>query len=58
MEEFNEIELLEKEGKAILKIDDIKIKGLIGYDIKRDTDTVNVVIHISVPTKNFKTTEN
>ena len=58
MEEFNKIELYEKEGKATLKIDDIKIKGLMGYGIERDTDTVNIVIHISVPTKNFKTIEN
>ena len=56
MEEFNEIELLEKDQKTSLKIDNIKIKNLIGYKIKRDTDMVELTLTISVPVKNFKTT--
>lgn len=58
MVEFNEIELLEKNGKAFLKIDNVKINGLTDYEIKRGTNMVDVNITISVPTENFKTIEN
>lgn len=58
MKEFDELELLEKDGKTSLKINNIKIKSLMGYKIKRDTDTVDVTITISVPVQNLKTIEN
>lgn len=58
MKEFDELEFLEKDGKTSLKINNIKIKSLMGYKIKRDIDMVDVTITISVPVKNFKTTEN
>lgn len=58
MKEFDEVELFEKEGKGSLKINNVKIKSLTDYNIKRDTDMVDVTMTISVPTQNFKTVEN
>ena len=52
---FNEIELLENEDYAEMKIDGIKIKKLSSYAIKRDTDIVEISLKISVPAKNFIT---
>lgn len=53
--EFNFIELAEKDGKGKIKIDGVNIKGITGYEIKRDTDIVEVKITINVPSKNLKT---
>lgn len=58
MKEFDEVVLFEKEGKGSLKINNVKIKSLTGYNIKRDTDMIDVTMTISVPTQNFKTVEN
>lgn len=54
-EEYNFIELTEKDGKGKIKIDEIEIKGIEGYEIKRDTNIVKIKITINVPSKNFKT---
>lgn len=53
--EFNFIELTEKDGKGKIKIDEIEIKGLEEYEIKRDTNIVKIKITINVPSKEFKT---
>lgn len=53
--EYNFIELTEKDGKGKIKIDEIEIKGLEEYEIKRDTDIAKIRITINVPLKNFKT---
>lgn len=53
--EFNFIELIEKDGKGKIKIDEIEIKGLEEYEIKRDTDIAKIRITINVPLKKFKT---
>lgn len=53
--EFNFIELAEKDGKGKIKIDGVNIKGITGYEIKRDTDIAKIRITINVPLKNFKT---
>ena len=58
MEEFDEVELLEKNGKGSLKINNVKIKSLTSYNIERGTDTIDVTVKISVPTQNFRTVEN
>ena len=58
MEEFDEVELLEKNGKGSLKINNVKIKSLTSYNIERGTDTIDVTVTISVPTQNFRTVEN
>ena len=50
---FNFIELTEKDGKG--KIDEIEIKGIEGYEIKRDTDIAKIKITINVPSKCLKT---
>jgi len=52
---FNVIEISEKNGKGEIKIDETKLKGLLEYQIKRDTDIVSLTIKISVPPRNFKT---
>lgn len=52
---FNFIELTEKDGKGKIKIDEIEIKGIEGYEIKRDTDIAKIKITINVPSKNFNT---
>lgn len=54
-EEFNFIELTEKGGKGKIKIDKVDIKGLTKYEIKRDTDIVEIKLTINVPTSNLKT---
>ncbi len=54
-EDFNFIELSEKDGKGKIKIDGTDIKSITGYEIKRDTDIVEVKITINVPSKNLKT---
>ena len=54
MEEFNQIQLEEQNGNGKITIDNIELKGLTKYEIKRDTDIVQLTISISVPTKNFK----
>lgn len=56
MEEFNQIQLEEQNGKGKITIDNLELKGLTKYQIKRDTDIVELTISISVPTKNFTTT--
>lgn len=55
MEYFNQIELTEDGGIGEISIDGTKIKGVTKYEIKRDTDIVNLTVNISVPTRNFKT---
>ena len=52
---FNCIEITEQNGTGLIKIDGTTIKGLSKYEIKRDTDIVNLTICISVPPKNLKT---
>ena len=54
-EEYNFIELTEKDGKGKIKIDEIEIKGIEEYEIKRDTDIAKIRITINVPLENFKT---
>lgn len=58
MKEFNNIELTEQEGIGKIEIDNVELKGLSKYEIKRDTDIVTLTISISVPPKNFKTSAN
>ena len=58
MEEFNQIQLEEQNGKGKITIDNLELKGLTKYEIKRDTDIVQVTLCISVPIKNFKTNSN
>ena len=53
--EFNFIELTEKDGKGKIKIDEIEIKGLEEYEIKRDTNIAKIRITINVPSKYLKT---
>lgn len=53
--EFEKIELYEKDGKGKLRIDGKTIKSVTGYNIRRGTDTVNVTFNMSVPISNFKT---
>ena len=55
MEDFNNIELTEQKGIGKIKIDNVELRGLSKYEIKRDTDIVTVTISISVPPENFKT---
>lgn len=56
--EFDKIELREKDGKGKIRINDTDIKRITNYNLKRDTDMIDVTITISVPVKNFKTIEN
>lgn len=58
MENFNNIELTEQEGIGKIIIDNVELKGLSRYEIKRDTDIITLTISISVPPKNFKTNLN
>lgn len=52
---FEKIELCEKNGIGKIKIEDDEIKGLTKYEIKRDIDVVDLTLSISIPNKNFKT---
>ncbi|MBR1884267.1 MAG: hypothetical protein IJ809_04975 [Clostridia bacterium] len=52
---FSKIELIETEDKAEIKIDDILIKGIKNYEIKRNTDIVELTLTISAPVENFIT---
>ena len=57
MDSFNHIELTELNGIGKIKIDNVELKGLSKYDIKRDTDIVTLTISICLPSKNFNTNE-
>lgn len=52
---FNFIELTEKDGKGKIKIDEVEIKGLTKYEIKRDTDIAEIKLTINVPSKYLRT---
>lgn len=54
--EFNYVEIEEKGSIAKIKIDEVELKAISNYQIKRDTDIVELTISISVPPKNFNTT--
>ena len=54
----NKIELREKNGIGEIKIDGIKIKNVLSYNIKRDTDIVKMTMTISVSPENFNTIKN
>lgn len=56
--EHDTIELKEKDGKGRIKINNTDINSVINYSLKRNTDTVDVTLTISVPIKKFKTIEN
>lgn len=56
-EDFEKIELLEKDNFGELRMDGKKIKGITGYNLKRGTDMIELTINISVPVSNFKTVE-
>ena len=53
--EFEQIEIFENGEKSEVRLNNKKIKGLMGYSIKRGTDIVDVILNISVPITNFKT---
>lgn len=53
--DFNVIELSEKEDKGELKLNGTLIKGMTGYNIKRCLDSVEISINITLPKKNFLT---
>ena len=53
--DFNFIEIEENNGIGKIKIDGVNLKKISNYGIKRDTDSVNLTLTISVPTQNFKT---
>lgn len=55
---YSQIEFYEKNGKVKIIIDGNRIKGITRYEIKRDTDIVELTLNISVPMVNFKTIEN
>lgn len=52
---FSKIELIETENKAEIKIDGMLIKGIKNYEIKRNTDIVELTLTISAPVENFIT---
>lgn len=58
MERFDEVELLERDGKGKIRINDTDIKSTTGYSLKRGTDMIDVTLTISIPIENFKTIEN
>lgn len=59
MEEiFNSVVIKEKEGINEIKIDGTKLKAVSVYEIKRDTDIVNLTFSMSVPPEKLKFTEN
>ncbi|MBR1883383.1 MAG: hypothetical protein IJ809_00285 [Clostridia bacterium] len=51
----SKIELIETENKAEIKIDGMLIKGIKNYEIKRNTDIVELTLTISAPVENFTT---
>ena len=53
--EFEQIEIFEGDGKSEVRLNNKKIRGLMGYSIKRGTDIVDITLNISVPVTNFKT---
>ena len=53
--EFNYVEIEEKGSIAKIKIDEVELKAISNYQIKRDTDIVELTFCISVPPKNFET---
>jgi len=55
VEEYNLIEIKENDGIGEIRIDNIKIKAISNYEIKRGTDIVTLTVSISVPPKKFKT---
>ena len=57
MERFDEVELLERDGKGKIRINDTDIKSTTDYSLKRGADMIDVTLTISVPVKNFKTIE-
>lgn len=57
-EEFEQIELYEKDGIGKMLVNGRKVKGMTGYNLKRSTDMIDITINISVPVSNFKTIEN
>ena len=56
--DFNIVELEEDGKKGIIRIDGTQLKAINGYKIKRDADTVELMITISTSVKNFKTKAN
>jgi len=56
--DFDFIELIESNGLCEIKVNGTKIKNIYGYEIKRDTDIVELTIKISVPKQNLKTNLN
>lgn len=56
-EEFEQIELYEKNGIGEIRLNGNKIKGLTSYSLKRNTNMIDVTFSISVPIFNFKTCE-
>ena len=55
MEDFDKVEFYEKDGKASIKLNNVKIKSLTRYEIKRGTDMIDLTLNISIPSKNFET---
>lgn len=53
--EFNYVEIEEKGSIGKIKIDGVELKKISNYQIKRDTDIVELTFCISVPPKNFET---
>ena len=50
----NKIELKEENGIGEIKIDGIKIKRVTSYNVKRDTNKVDITLTMCIPTQNFK----
>lgn len=57
-EDFEKIEMCEKNNTGELRMNGKKIKGITGYNLKRGTDMIELTITISVPISNFRTVEN
>lgn len=53
--DFNYVEIDEKDSIAKITIDGVELKAISNYQIKRDTDIVELTFCISVPPMNFKT---
>lgn len=56
--DFNKIDLMETNGHGKIRIDTVELKGINNYEIKRDTDMVQLIVSISVPVNNFNTYSN